>query len=354
MLPSLSYDLGDLSISSTEIDQFLQTFSELPVAPDAQMHVENESSHLSQLAACDLTSFFFEDIQRPHDINVSLPVEQQHAQTIFGYDSHQMYYQELTENVTPPHSGGVTPQNISRAASPTWSESSGSMSTSSVSGQASAEKPAAKSNNPIPRHKRPSHKRAEIKRRDKIKTCLDDIKEYVPSLRDKGKLSESTILTKAAEYVHHLKDGYLERGNKAAELRRQIECLSTEIHSFQENLPATGLKEEAYEASTLDDLYQSWRMENCQHSNKFFIFSSITSKLFETFKEVVGSATNFSSLTAKTQEWQNRCLALPVIRKQILDGMLGLSRQNSIVMSPDRLQLDFCSQNSSHVDDTYS
>ncbi|CAL1539704.1 unnamed protein product [Lymnaea stagnalis] len=353
-LPSLSCDLGDLSISSSEIDQFFQSFSEFPLPPDAPMQVETEGSHLSTLTSCDLTSFFFEDIQRPRDLNVSFHGDN-HVQTIFNIDPNQGYYPESSGNNTPPHSGGVTPQNTSRATSPTWSESSGSMSTSSVSGTVSSEtQPATRGNNPVPRHKRPSHKRAEIKRRDKIKTCLDDIKVYVPSLRDKGKLSESAILAKAAEYIHHLKDGHTERGNKASELRREIECLSTEIHSFQENLPAAGLKEEPNITTSLDDLYQIWRTECSQRSTKFFIFSSITSKLFESFKEVVGSATTLSALTAKAQEWQMKYLALPVLRKHILGGMLELSRQNSIVMSSDKLQLDFGSQAVMKVDDAYS
>lgn len=50
-------------------------------------------------------------------------------------------------------------------------------------------------NNPIPRHKRPSHKRAELKRRDKIKTELDALKAQVPSMANKGRMSECAILS---------------------------------------------------------------------------------------------------------------------------------------------------------------
>ncbi|KAH9505571.1 hypothetical protein Btru_055910 [Bulinus truncatus] len=355
-LPSLSCDLGDISISSSEIDQFFQSFSEFSLPPDVpQMQVETEGSHLSTLTSCDLTSFFFEDLQRPRDLNLSfngdIPV-----QTQFYHDLNASYVPEDEATLTPPYAGDTTPQNASRATSPAWSESSGSMSTSSVSGAASVtSKESSKSNNPLPRHKRPSHKRAEIKRRDKIKTCLDDIKDYIPSLKDKGKLSESAILSKAAEYVRHLKDGCTERGNKAEELRREIECLSTEIHSFQENLPAAGLKDEPLPSASLDDLYLQWREENSQHSAKFFIFASITSKLFDTFKEIVGSAVTLSALTAKAQEWQSKFLALPVLRKQILGGMLELSRQDSIVLTSDKLQLEFGTHQSNvKMEDAYS
>ncbi|KAK0047406.1 MLX-interacting protein-like isoform X2 [Biomphalaria pfeifferi] len=352
-LPSLSCDLGDISISSSEIDQFFQSFSEFSLPPDAsQMQVETEGSHLSTLTSCDLTSFFFEDLQRPRDLNVENPVQAQ-----FYHNLNPSFVSEDEATMTPTYPGGITPQNISRANSPTWSESSGSMSTSSVPGTPTGtqSQSSKNSNNPLPRHKRPSHKRAEIKRRDKIKTCLDDIKDCIPSLRDKGKLSESAILSKAAEYVRHLKDGCTQRGNKAEELRREIECLSTEIHSFQENLPATGLNDEPLPATSLDDLYLQWREENSQRSAKFCIFASITSKLFDTFKEIIGPVTTLNALTATAQEWQTKFLALPVLRKVILGGMLELSRQDSIVMTPDKLQLQVGASNARvKMEDTFS
>uniref|UniRef100_A0A0B7B536 Uncharacterized protein n=2 Tax=Arion vulgaris TaxID=1028688 RepID=A0A0B7B536_9EUPU len=88
-------------------------------------------------------------------------------------------------------------------------------------------------------------------------------------------------------------------------------------------------------------MYNTWTTEKSQRSTKFFIFSSITSKLFETFKEVVGPATTLSALVTRSQEWQSKYLALPVLRKQILSGMLDLSRQSSIVISNDKLRMEF-------------
>ncbi|XP_005108691.1 MLX-interacting protein isoform X2 [Aplysia californica] len=343
-LPSLSCDLGDLNISSNEIDQLLrQSFGDASFSLDTHMQFDSEvpDSYGSQ-SPCDL-NFFLEDNSRPRDLNLSFPGEG-NVSPLFNTPADAPL--PFDTSVTPPHSGGVTPQNMSRSSSPTWSESSGSMSASSstVASRGTGRSP--KSNNPVPRHKRPSHKRAEVKRRDKIKTCLDDLKDHVPSLRDKGKLSESTVLTKAAEYIHQLKDGYKDRGSKAAELRREIECLSSEIHSFQENLPAAGLKEEANSSPSLDDLFQQWASEGNWQNRKFFIFSSLTSKLFETFKEVVGSATTLDSLVSKAQEWQAKYLSLPVLRKQILSGMLNLSRKTSIVSDSESLKLEFQEGNS--------
>uniref|UniRef100_A0A0B7B7R2 Uncharacterized protein n=2 Tax=Arion vulgaris TaxID=1028688 RepID=A0A0B7B7R2_9EUPU len=105
-------------------------------------------------------------------------------------------------------------------------------------------------------------------------------------------------------------------------------------------------------------MYNTWTTEKSQRSTKFFIFSSITSKLFETFKEVVGPATTLSALVTRSQEWQSKYLALPVLRKhfnphdiesrrdlrcfeEILSGMLDLSRQSSIVISNDKLRMEF-------------
>ncbi|GFR84363.1 carbohydrate-responsive element-binding protein-like [Elysia marginata] len=365
--------------------------------------VESGGSSVGDLTSsptCDLASFFLEDVARPRDLQLSFPGEnqgrttssfisslleatgpndngagslqedkpklQQHQPLSFFYPlspavqppSHSpaasssipSFDLKSSGDKTPPTPGGLTPQNISRASSPVCSESSGNMgcisnfqddyqqrsrhhSRSSIGSNGEA------SGNPVPRHKRPSHKRAEVKRRDKIKSCLEDMKDAVPSLRDKGKLSESAILIKASEYIHHLKDGQTERGKKSAELRREIEFLNKEIHSFQENLPAAGLKEEPASPVSLDDLYQSWQLEQSQNSTKFCIFSAITSKMWESFKEVVGPVTNFSGLSSKAQEWQTNCLALPVLRKQILAGLLSLSRQNSIAMTSDPLNL---------------
>ncbi|CAG5133851.1 unnamed protein product [Candidula unifasciata] len=337
-LPSLNCDFGDLLLPS-ELDQLLmQNFCDIALSSESFMHWDlsmPDSEHSVPLQpANDLPSFLYENTPNSRDLNL-LFLEKSlapHGPPVPGV---------ITGDLTPPHPGGLTPTNMSRSTSPAWSESSGSMSASSVSGGTLKENLAARRSNPLPRHKRPAHKRAEIKRRDKIKTSLDDIKEYVPSLRDKGKLSESAILSKAAEYVHLLKDEHLERGSKVAELRREIECLSSEIHGFQDNLPAAGLREEACVAPTLDEMYRTWATEESQKSTKFFIFSSITSRLFGTFKEVVGPATSLNGLFSRAQEWQSKYLALPVIRKQILSGMLDLCRQSNIVISSDNLKVEF-------------
>lgn len=51
----------------------------------------------------------------------------------------------------------------------------------------------------------------------------------VPALGRHLTLILTSLPLLAAEYIHHLKDGHLERGSKVAELRREIECLSAEI-----------------------------------------------------------------------------------------------------------------------------
>ncbi|BFZ09932.1 hypothetical protein BsWGS_12971 [Bradybaena similaris] len=350
-LPSLNCDFGDLIIPN-ELDQLLmQNFCDIALSSESFMNwdlsMPDGESNVPLHSAHDLTSFLYENTQRPRDLSL-LFLEKNlapHGQSVPG---------DITGDLTPPHPGGLTPTNMSRSTSPAWSESSGSMSASSVSGGTLQENQAARRSNPLPRHKRPAHKRAEIKRRDKIKTSLDDIKDYVPSLRDKGKLSESAILSKAAEYIHLLKDEHVERGSKVAELRREIECLSSEIHGFQDNLPVAGLKDETRVSPSLDDMYHAWTAEESQKSTKFFIFSSITSRLFDTFKEVVGPATSLSGLFSRSQEWQAKYLALPVIRKQILSGMLNLCRQSNIVISNDNLKVEFAPQADSYMHESSS
>ncbi|RUS85064.1 hypothetical protein EGW08_007158 [Elysia chlorotica] len=407
-LPSLSCDLGD--VNSTEFEQlllqgmsdpFLLDFHHFP--PET---VETARSTVGDVAtsqtSCDLSSFFLEDVARPRDLHLSIPGEQLRSpstsfvSSLLQTTSTDAEPSSLQENLTyqqphlsshfypslspvalatshsfpstssipllnhgdktPPHSGGVTPQYESRAASPAWSESSGNLSCSSShhvetglrqrarhhsrSSVGSTASGGESSGTALPRHKRPSHKRAEVKRRDKIKGCLEDMKDAVPSLHNKGKLSESAILIKASEYIHHLKDGHMDRGKQSADLRREIECLSKEIHSFQENLPAAGLKEESESNVTLDDLYQAWLLKQSQNSTKFCVFSAITSKMWESFKEVVGPVLSCDELCNKAQEWQTNSLSLPVLRKEILAGLLQLSRQNSMAMTSDPLKLE--------------
>ncbi|GFO19173.1 carbohydrate-responsive element-binding protein [Plakobranchus ocellatus] len=403
-LSSLSCDFGE--VNSTEFEQLLLQSMTDPFLLDLH-HLQLESSgvggsstgDLSSQGTCDLNSFFLEDVARPRDLHLSFPgeyaeravptflsslldasngegatqleeraLDQQQVSSFFhstlaplgppptSSTSVSFFEAPTPGDETPPHSGGVTPKTLSRAASPAWSESSGNMSCGSSSSQLLGSRQRSRhhsrssvgsvasggetSGASIPRHKRPSHKRAEIKRRDKIKTCLEDMKSAVPSLHDKGKLSESAILIKAAEYIHHLKDGHTERGKKSAELQREIDCLSKEIHSFQENLPASGLREESASPLSLDDLHQAWFNEQCQSSSKFRIFSAITSKMWESFKETVGPAMNLSTLSTKAREWQANSLALPSLRKQILAALLSISRQESITLTSDPIKLE--------------
>ena len=235
-LPSLSCDLGD--VNSTEFEQlllqgmsdpFLLDFHQFPLGTVGAAG-SSEGEAITSQATCELTSFFLEDVARPRDLHLSFPGEyvarpassflssllettstngetsssrensahQQPHSSSFFYpslspialpSSHSSSSIPILNpgDETPPHSGGVTPQNESRAASPAWSESSGNMSSSSSSqvvgyrqrarhhsrsSVGSTNSNGETSGTTIPRHKRPSHKRAEIKRRDKIKVSL--------------------------------------------------------------------------------------------------------------------------------------------------------------------------------------
>lgn len=135
-------------------------------------------------SACDLTAALLEHTHRPRDLNLSFQGDIAHRETglhvvLSAPTSFSDLKAHMRESkvypqpghVTPPFSGGSTPNSLSRAASPTWSDGSSSASTTQIPH-------ASQLNNQIPRHKRPSHKRAEIKRRDKIKVFV-----YILSLK---------------------------------------------------------------------------------------------------------------------------------------------------------------------------
>jgi len=336
-LPSLSCDIGDLDIDQLLIDNFGDVSFPLNLPMDLDAGLSDEKP-------CSINSFFLENTTRPRDLNLSLPGEID-VQPLFSNSSNpqnsslKQDFKPITFPLPEQHS----PTIRSGASSPTYSDCSGACCSSSgpsagTSQDAFKEHRPCRNINPVPRHKRPSHKRAEIKRRDKIKASLDEIKECVPSLQEKGKLSESTILIKAADYIHHLKDGSTDRGNKAAELRQEIETLSTEIHSFQENLPEGGLREKSDTSEELSELYNSWILDGSRNSKKFYVFSCLTSFCFKSFKDIVGPTTTFESLVEKAQEWQSQYLTLPSLRKNFLSGMLTLS--SSIVTDTATLELE--------------
>ncbi|PVD28018.1 hypothetical protein C0Q70_10598 [Pomacea canaliculata] len=222
--------------------------------------------------------------------------------------------------------GGATPVPFTSPESPASSSSSDSGSDRRQS-------------NPIPRHKRPSHKRAELKRRDKIKTRLEDLKIQVPSLADKGKMSESIILTKAAEYCRHLKADRERYTTEAGSLRREIESLSREIHSFQERLPAAGLKVEEPDRISLDQMYNDYVASRVKTNWKFWIFSFLVRPLFDSFKTLV-STNDSKSFLATLGDWTINRASLSNLRKIMLESVLRISKETRIMTAPEELPME--------------
>ncbi|KAK7107136.1 uncharacterized protein [Littorina saxatilis] len=194
------------------------------------------------------------------------------------------------------------------------------------------------STNPVPRHKRPSHKRAELKRRDKIKNRLDDLKAEVPSIADKGKMSESAILIKAAEYAKRLKGDCERFTTEAANLRQEIESLSTKIHTFQEHLPAAGLKPEGSEeqALSLDQLCDSYVVRRTKESWKFYLFSFFMKPLFKSYKEET-TPSNLNTFMSSVVNWTRDSLGLSALRPQSLEIMREICKETDIMSHPETL-----------------
>ncbi|KAL8611420.1 hypothetical protein ACOMHN_014475 [Nucella lapillus] len=192
--------------------------------------------------------------------------------------------------------------------------------------------------NPIPRHKRPSHKRAELKRRDKIKTKLDELKDRVPSMADRGKMSECAILSKAADYTKHLLGDCERFATEAGNLRQEIESLNGEIHSLQGQLPAAGLKQEVVEKTqnSLDKMCDQYRTASTRDNWKFYLFNFLMKPMFESFKEKVSSDED-KAFTDSVQDWTTSSMSLGSLRHLALDKMRDISRETAIMSNPASL-----------------
>ncbi|XP_041354675.1 carbohydrate-responsive element-binding protein-like [Gigantopelta aegis] len=187
----------------------------------------------------------------------------------------------------------------------------------------------------IPRHKRPAHKRAEVKRRGKIKTKIDDLKEILPLMQNQRK-SETVILNRAAEFCRQLKMDMGRHGKEREFLRAEIVALGAEIDNFQKELPAVGIEAGPHDTKTMEERYTEYMRREVKKNWKFWIFSFIARPLFDAYNKSVSTST-MRDFLATIGQWTRNTLGLLNLRSVVMKGVLRISMETDVMANPGRL-----------------
>ncbi|XP_071113364.1 carbohydrate-responsive element-binding protein-like [Haliotis cracherodii] len=194
--------------------------------------------------------------------------------------------------------------------------------------------------NPLPRHKRSSHINAEHRRRNKIQTGFETLKELVPALAEEKNIStkesKSAKLHKAAEHVRGLKFDLKSQQDELQALRQEVADLNAQIMTFHQQLPATGIAVVEKPACHLETMYRDYLKSRTQENWKFWIFSVILRPLFESYSRVVTSVTTTSFLQT-VRDWAHEHLTLVNLRPCVLSALRHISLNSSILTEPEKL-----------------
>ncbi|KAK3106995.1 hypothetical protein FSP39_004612 [Pinctada imbricata] len=192
--------------------------------------------------------------------------------------------------------------------------------------------------NPIPRHKRDSHIKAEHRRRDKIQKGFETLRTLVPELEDApAKESKAIMLKKTAEHCRKLKGDSKTLSNQEAALRSEITALNNQIQVLQLQLPDSGLDEVEKPAADIDTLYESYVQSRMKKNWKFWLFDFLIRPLFESFKSMVTTNTS-DEFDHSVSKWVKEKMSLPQLRRGFLEAMKTVSHSTCIMDNPNGLQ----------------
>eukprot|EP01135_Chromosphaera_perkinsii_P006805 Nk52_evm6s598 gene=Nk52_evmTU6s598 len=175
-----------------------------------------------------------------------------------------------------------------------------------------------------PNSKRSAHIAAEQKRRNNINSGFDDLQNLVPgcqSSRPQQKFSKATILQKGIEYIEVLSRHKAAIDSETEKLKMDIEALKLNISQMQQAMQADSFNQT--EISSAKKMYEDYVKKYSSQNIKFWIFSTITDRLFETFNENV-TVTSLESLSASVFAWIEHCCQLPTLRSSIMVSMRTL------------------------------
>ncbi|XP_033741604.1 uncharacterized protein LOC117328249 [Pecten maximus] len=192
--------------------------------------------------------------------------------------------------------------------------------------------------NPVPRHKRDSHIKAEYKRRDKIQKGFDTLRELVPALEDcSPKESKSAMLCKTAVHCCQGKAESKARQDEISVLRQEIQALGSDIHELQNRLPAAGIESLDKPQYDLDKLYADYVRDRTSNNWKFWIFSFLMDPIYKAYKNMTASATR-DTLVKSVMQWAADHLSLTSLRPGMLDSLTSLCKKTNIMTKPECLR----------------
>ncbi|KAM6377606.1 MLX-interacting protein isoform 2-T2 [Pluvialis apricaria] len=175
---------------------------------------------------------------------------------------------------------------------------------------------------------------SEQKRRFNIKIGFSTLINLVSA--NSKSISHAITLQKTVEYIAKLQQERTQMQEETRRLREEIEELNAAIISCQQQLPATGVpvtrQRFDHRKSMFDEYVRSRTLQNW----KFWIFSIIIKPLFESFNEMVSTA-SFKDLNQTAMAWLDQHCSLPVLRPMVLNTLRHLSTTTSILSDPSCL-----------------
>ncbi|KAK3585378.1 hypothetical protein CHS0354_004658 [Potamilus streckersoni] len=186
--------------------------------------------------------------------------------------------------------------------------------------------------------KKVSHISAEKKRRCNIKSGFDMLHTLIPSLSQNpnAKVSKAAMLQKTAEYCKKLKQERAQMQNEADILRQEIESLNNAISQCQAQLPATGVPVTRQRADQMKEMFEEYVKNRTLQNWKFWIFSIIIRKLFDSYNSMVSTAC-VDELCRTVLAWLDQHCSLVSLRPTVLNALRHMSTTTSILSDPSRV-----------------
>ncbi|KAK3082837.1 hypothetical protein FSP39_006713 [Pinctada imbricata] len=183
-----------------------------------------------------------------------------------------------------------------------------------------------------------SHISAEQKRRCNIKSGFDLLHTLIPSLNQNpnAKVSKAAMLQKTAEYCKKLKAERTQMQSEAEILKQEIDSLNTQISQCQLQLPATGAPVTRQRVDQMKEMFQEYVKRRTLNNWKFWIFSTIIRGLFDSFNNMVSTA-SMDELCRTTLAWLDQHCSLVALRPAVLNALRNLSTTTSILSDPSKM-----------------
>lgn len=182
---------------------------------------------------------------------------------------------------------------------------------------------------------------SETKRRDSIKTGLEELQRTLPQFTEEEKISQATILSEAAKYLKSLKNAQGEGLNNLESIKQNIEELNQEIENLQCKLPEHGAmfsmdKNMISAKRNLPDQFADHVVERTQQNWKYWVFTSIMGHFVHSFAQEV-SADSLNDLQTTSLEWVTDAMSLQQLRKDASRKLAKLCAKTSISEDPSKL-----------------